>query len=188
VGTFEIIPGLPAYGEPALSFPSSGRGSHPEGFVVKFTASNGHSWVGNFQRGPTRFSEAYRYADGKHILVISGGDTYIVDPDSQVTLELWGIVQSVIPVPARNAFLLEELIYLSLVEATGMKWRTNQLSWDGIRDLSISDHSVLGEGWSAPDDTWHKFTVALETGVFTGGAYDWPEGRSKSSRPWWKFW
>jgi hypothetical protein len=82
VGTFEIIPGSPAYGEPALSFPRSDRGSNPEGFVVEFTASNGHSWVGYF---------------------------------------------------------------------------------------------ILGEGWRAPDDTWQQFIVALETGIFTGGAYDWPE-------------
>jgi hypothetical protein len=33
---------------------------------------------------------------------------------------------------------------------------------------------VLGEGWRY-DDTWHKFTVALDTGASKGGAYDGPE-------------
>jgi hypothetical protein len=47
----EALTGLPSSGPPATSFSPAGKQLHSEGLVVRFTASDGASWVGNFQRG-----------------------------------------------------------------------------------------------------------------------------------------
>jgi hypothetical protein len=174
VPTFEVVPGLPPYGPAAIPFPVSGRGAHMQGFVVRFTPTAGDSWVGNFQSGMTRFSGAYAHPDARHVLVVSGGQVYVVDPDGRSAEELGGMVASVIPIPERSALLLEEGLWLSLIDPTGLRWRTRRLSWDGIRNLSVEANFIRGEGWRY-DDTWHEFQVSLSTGDTKGGAYAGPE-------------
>lgn len=95
------------------------------------------------------------------------------------------MVSSVTQVSEENALLFEEGIFLSLISPRG-NWRTERLSWDGIRNLSVSGDFILGEGWRY-DDTWHKFSVSLANGSHTGGAYDEAEF-VPIKRPWWHFW
>jgi hypothetical protein len=83
---FEILPGLPPYGPMAKPFPSSGYASHREGFVVQFSSQKIGLWIGNFQRGLTNFSNVYEHPDGKRVVVVSGGDGYVIDPERQVSV------------------------------------------------------------------------------------------------------
>jgi len=183
--SFEVLPGLPPYGPEARPFPASGQGAFREGLVVGFESPKIGSWVGNFQAGLTSFSGAYAHPDGCHVLVISGGDIYSVDPDTQIAELSGGTVYSVKQVPELNALLFEEGIYLSLIRPNGA-WQTRRLSWDGIRKLSISDGFIMSEGWDI-DDTWREFSVSLSDGSHTGGAYDESEF-VPLKRPWWQFW
>jgi len=166
-------------------FPASGYGAFREGIVVQFESEKISTWVGNFQPGPTDFSGAYDHPDGRHVVVVAGGDVYTVDPETQIAKQSGGNVSSVIQVSEKNALLFIEDIYLSLI-GPDRNWVTDRLSWDGIRDISISGDFVVGEGWHV-DDTWHEFSVSLSDGSHTGGAYD-ESGFMQIKCPWWQFW
>ncbi len=166
---FKVLNGLPPYGPPAKPFPVSGYRFYSEGYVIEFNGGTAGAWVGNFQPGLTEFSGAYEHPDGKHILVVSGGDIYIVDPELQTAEDIGGMVESVTSVPELKALLFAEGTHLSLI-GLHRQWRTRQLSCDGIRDLSITGNFAVGEGWQH-GNTWHKFSVSLDTGDLEGGAY-----------------
>jgi hypothetical protein len=185
MASFEVLLGLPPYGPMAKPFPASGYGAFRQGFVVQFESEKIGTWVGNFQSGLTTFSGAYDHPDGKLVVIVAGGAIYIVDPDTQAAEESGGMVSSVIQVSEKNALLFNDNIYLSLISSHG-NWQTKRLSWDGIRNLSISGDFVLGEGWRY-DDTWHEFSVSLANGSHSGGAYDGSEF-VPIRRPWWQFW
>lgn len=183
--SFKILLGLPPYGPMAKPFPISGYGACHEGFVVQFESEKIGKWVGNFQSGLTSFSGAFAHPDGRRIVVVAGGDVYTVDPDTQTAEKSGGMVTSVTQVSEKNALLFNDGIYLSLI-GPDCNWQTERLSWDGIRNLSLSGDFVLGEGWHY-DDTWHEFSVSLANGSHTGGAYDESEF-VPIKRPWWQFW
>jgi len=51
---FEILPGLPSSGPPALYFTE--RGKFSEGVVVRFYPKRSEPWVGNFFGGLTEYN------------------------------------------------------------------------------------------------------------------------------------
>ena len=113
--TLEVLPGLPPYGPMAKPFPASRWGAHREAYVVKFSLNSGGSWTGNFQPGLTTFSTVCVHPDGKHVLVVSGGRVYVVDPDTETAAhDFSGMVKSIFPVPELNALLLDEVVWQSL--------------------------------------------------------------------------
>jgi hypothetical protein len=169
----------------AKPFPSSGYGAFREGFVVQFESEKIGAWVGNFQPCLTGFSGAYEHPDGTHVVVVAGGAIYIVNPDTQAAEESGGAVYSVNQLSDEKSLLFNEGTSLSLI-GRDRNWRTGRLSWDGIRNLSISDDLVSGEGWLY-DDTWRQFFVSLRDGSHTGGAYYQSEF-IPIKRPWWQFW
>src|ERR1051325_10784316 len=119
MAAFEVLPGLPPYGPAAKPFPVSGYRAHSQGFVVQFLGEKAGTWVGNFQPGLTSFSGAYEHPDGRHIVVVSGGDIYVVDPDTKTAENFGGMVEAVTPLPEKNALLFAENIYLSLIGPRG---------------------------------------------------------------------
>lgn len=89
--SFEILPGLPGTGPFPEQFTMSG-GTHREGFVVRFTADGGETWVGNFQRGfgGWYLSAAFEHPAMARFVVISGGQAYVVDPSTRACVETFG--------------------------------------------------------------------------------------------------
>jgi hypothetical protein len=140
---------------------------------VQFSVGSGATWVGNFQLGMTKFIGSFEHPDRSHVVVVSGGEVYVVDPANRSAQELGGMVVSVIPVGDSEGLLLVEVLWLTYLDQSGFKWRTRRLSWDGIRNLSVQDGVVTGQGWRY-DNTWHDFKVALESGATEGGAYAGP--------------
>src|SRR5262249_4803955 len=98
---FEILAGLPPYGAPALAFPSSGAGRHREGLVVRFNPGNVESWVGNFQRGATTYNAVLAHPDGRQVVVIAGGEGYVIDPESrsETTGLIWPTIKLSLTLP-----------------------------------------------------------------------------------------
>jgi len=185
MASFKVLPGSPPCGAMAKPFPSSGYSAFREGFVVQFESEKIGTWVGNFQPGLTTFSGVYQHPDGVHVIVVSGGAVYIVNPNTQTTEESDGMVYSVNQLGEGKDLLFNNGIYLSLI-GRDHNWRTSRLSWDGIRNLSVSGDVVSGESWRY-DDTWHRFSVSLRDGSHTGGAYDLSEF-VPVKHPWQQFW
>ena len=83
VEKFKILAGLPVYGDLPEQFSATGIGMHREGFVVQFFPSEKiASWIGNFQRGLNFFDEAFEHPDGSSVVVVAGGECYIVDVEN----------------------------------------------------------------------------------------------------------
>ncbi|MGH7132046.1 MAG: hypothetical protein ACREJO_08890 [Phycisphaerales bacterium] len=171
---FEILAGLPPYGPSPFPFPTSGRGSHSEGLVVRFFPRRGASWVGNFQRGATDLSAVERHPDGKRLIVISEGTAYLIDPECPgVGPEIGGIYGSTLR--TSTLLLLVTWIYIDAHGPNGHRWRTRRLSWNGIRAVHLSEDgtTVHGEALTL-EDTWVPFKIDIETGEAHGGSYQDP--------------
>jgi hypothetical protein len=150
---------------------ATGQGTHREGFVVEFKDVNG-AWDGNFQRGVTGFDVALEHPDGRSVIVIAGGQGYVVDRPVQRVTSMFGRA-SVTGVVYNGGDLL---VFSTFTEfeaygPAGHAWRTRRLSWDGFRSLQIDGDTLSGEGWTFAGDKWIEFSVQLATGEPVGGAY-----------------
>ena len=168
---YEILPGLPPYGARALAFSATGQGRHREGFVVRFFPSDGESWVGNFQPGLSDLDSILDHPDGKRVLVISGGQAYVIDPDAPSRwTHFGGGITFVTRVDVMRALLIGNGLWFELLGAQSMIWRSRRISWDGMRDIRVHDLRLTGESWN-PNDFWVPFTLNLVDGSVIGGSY-----------------
>jgi hypothetical protein len=177
---FHLLPGLPPYGAPAEPFSATGMGTQSEGFVVSFCPRSGESWVGNFQPGLSNFSAAENHPDGHRVIVVSGGQGYVVDPDDRKRWESFGadVVQIL---HAGDLLVFGTGVDFVAIGHEGIRWRTRRVSWDGMRNVNVapSGRLIEGEAWSPLDDEWTRFEVDTNTGHVVGGSY--PMGLGASS-------
>ena len=179
--TFEPLPGLPGTGPVPEQFSASGKGTFREGFVVRFDPDVGEPWIGNFQPGDRRrTNRALCHPDGRHVVVVAGGQAYVVDPDSRDSEALPGSwIVEIYELDELHLLLFDHQgIRFEALGAAGIQWRTRRISWDGFRDVAISGHTLSGEAWNPMGDTWARFIVDLRTGATEGGSYPLADGRS----------
>lgn len=169
---FEVLPGLPGVGPVPEQFTATGQGTHSEGFVVRFNPRSSESWVGNFVSGFVGYTGAFTHPDGRTVVIISGGQAYQVDPATRKLLRHFGggITEAIIE-PSRKLLILSDGIRLWALDASGQRWETERLSWDGTRSLRIEGQAVTGEAYDPMGDKWIPFSVCLETGKVNGGSY-----------------
>jgi hypothetical protein len=171
---FEILPGLPPYGPPAISFTHLGPREHREGLVVRFFPAHGDSWVGNFvgaAGGPT-CNRAIEHPNKRDVIIVAKGDGCIVDPNTRkIRKQLAGSVWEVFSVPALDLVVLQGLVDFEAINADDTGWRSNRISWDGFRNIEIRGTDVLGEALSPPD-AWTPFRLDLLTGHCANGIYE----------------
>jgi len=87
---FRVLNGLPSTGPYPEQFSTGGRGTHREGFVVEFFPEKKPTWVGNFQPGVTEYSAVLPHFDGTALIVIAGGQAYVIDPEERRLLTVFG--------------------------------------------------------------------------------------------------
>ena len=167
---FEVLAGLPPYGALPTQFSAGGRGTHREGFVVRFSGDGG-DWVGNFQRGVTGFDVAVPHPDGHSVIVIAGGQGYIIEPSSRQATGTFGVDITGVIRNGAEQLIASTFTDLEAIGREGPQWRTRRLSWDGLRSLRVEDGELVGEGWTPAGDQWIAFRVDLASGIAIGGAY-----------------
>jgi len=148
---------------------------------VEFENNAGGTWVGNFGRGLSNLDVALPHPDGLRVLVIAGGALYDVDPRKAEPMdEADCCVTEVLTVTELNCFVFA-LNHISLMrwDATGKRWDTGRISWDGFANLRVQGNRILGEAWSAPNDEWVPMEVDLDTGEVSGGADQLPDYRQR---------
>lgn len=172
---FEVLEGLPPYGPRAEPFPSIGRATYSEGFVVRFFPTNGDPWVGNFAAGLSSLCTVETHPDGQRLVIISGGAGYIINPENckEVTeIGYWftGLLR------VGDMLIMTSPIDLEAIGPEGRRWRTKRISWDGLRNLALADDGrvITGEAWTFADEEWIAFEVDLGTGEVKGGSYSGP--------------
>ncbi len=78
---FEILSGLPAYGEMYITIPENAYTQFSEGLAVKFIRKDNSEWVGNFEKGKSNLKFVYELNDGD-IMVIAFGICYLINPEN----------------------------------------------------------------------------------------------------------
>jgi len=171
---FEILSGLPPYGAAAEPFSATGQGKHREGFVVRFAAKSGDTWVGNFQPGFGGMSDVSEHPDGVNLVVIAGGQGYVIDPDRRCCVATFGAGISVkFAVPELNATVFGNGLWFEAIGPAGHMWRSERISYDGMKDLVVDGLTLTGDSWRY-DDQWVPFALNLANGEFTGGSWGGP--------------
>jgi hypothetical protein len=172
---WEVLPGLPAYGDPALPFSDTGLGLHREGLVVRFQVGD-LAWTGNFQRGFGECETVLLHPNGKDVIVLAGGTAYIVDPRTRELHRSFGAdLQFAAQIPGTATIVVGNGLWFESMPADGEGWRTRRISWDGMREIRFVDDSLVGEAYTPLDDAWYPFTVDLQNGDVTGGSYNGPD-------------
>ncbi len=170
-GLPRILPGLPGDGNLPRHFSATGTGTHREGLVVEFGAAGDRCWVGNFQPGLTNFSAIFADEGEPEASVLAGGQGYRVNVETgELLAEFGGDIESVLEIPNVGCLLCSPTDFELHRRGGAVVWRSRRISWDGFRNLSVHGGELRGEAWMF-DDSWHPFTVALETGVVEGGSY-----------------
>jgi hypothetical protein len=170
------LPGLPPYGDPAVSFSATGMGTHSEGLVVRFHRGDGSTWTGNFQRGYGQAETILTHPNGREVIVIAAGTAYVVDPSAQRLLRHFGgDIEFVGRSPDSSNLIFGNGLWFECLTSEGVGWQTRRISWDGMRNVAFVGGDQLSGEASALDHGWHSFNVDLRSGHVTGGSYDGPD-------------
>lgn len=169
---FKILNGLPAYGPLPEQFSSTGMGKHREGFVVEFFPRNSQNWIGNFQPGLGGVDDVIEHIDADHVIVLAGGQAYVVDPETRsIVNDFGGQIEHVISISELQILLFGNGLWFEAIGQSGFIWRTRRLSWDGMRSINHNGNALSGEGYDPMTDSWVPFFVDLSSGNSTGGSY-----------------
>lgn len=142
---------------------------------MEFLPDGKSAWVGNFQPGITDYFAVLPHLEGKSLIVIAGGQAYVIDPEERCLSETFGgNISIAFAAPQANLLVLGNGIWLEAWTHTGLRWRSRRISWDGMSDLRLENDKVRGAAWSPIDDCEYPFAVDLATGVVEGGCYDVP--------------
>jgi hypothetical protein len=159
----------------AESFSDTGQGRHSEGYVVRFHAINGESWVGNFHSGLSGYCGVTEHPNGRDLIVISCGQGYVVDPDDRNKREyLDASIETILPVPELGILVFGNGLWFEAVGTCGFAWGSQRISWDGMKELRREGTMLSGLAWSPLEDDWTPFELDLTTGSHRGGSYNGP--------------
>jgi hypothetical protein len=172
---YEVLPGLPPYGPPAVVFSATGQRKHSEGFVVRFFPRTGESWVGNFISALCGVSGVFSHPDGRHLIVLSAGEGYVIDPETRQCVHCFGgQVVNVIPIPQLELLVVGNGLWFEAIGRNGILWKSPRISWDGMRNLEVHDFVLSGEAYDPMTNDWRPFKVDVLSGKPNGGSYSGP--------------
>ena len=169
---YELLRGLPPYGDFALSIPDQWGGGGKEGIVVRF-GDGDSAWVGNFRPGFSGLTSVLPHPDRHRVIVLAEGDCWAVDPRLRAAELLAEGVADVLHVPSTPDILLVDATAITRVGRAGVDWRTRRLSWDGLSGVTLAGSVVTGTAWDAIHDRECAFIVELETGDALAFAPGW---------------
>jgi hypothetical protein len=140
--------------------------------VVEFSPPAAGSWVGNFQRAIGSYSGAVAHPNARDVIVVAGGEGYVVDPaTAELKATFGGGIEGLWVTESQLVILNDGGIRFSALGESDWRWHTQRLSWDGFERVTIDGPRILGQAWDAIDQCWLPFSIDLATGASQGGAY-----------------
>jgi len=174
---YEILDGLPIYGDMAVPIVSDSEVFVSEGYVVKFYKDNGSTWIANFPQGLGSLSFVKSIPNNNSILVVAGGDGYLMNPNHTKPIQEFNYFADTMVERDNGRLILASLTdIMFLDENAEIEWETGRVSWDGIKDLKLEGNILTGYAYDVgmydennDDNAWVKFTIDLETKEIEGG-------------------
>jgi hypothetical protein len=80
-------------------------------------------------------------------------------------------VTQILPAPAAHLILLAGFHSVLAIDATGLRWQSARLSWEGVTMAHIDANHLHGTGWNMHTDHEVPFTLDLATGAHQGGGF-----------------
>lgn len=204
---FEILKGLPPYGPMYIPISDDEEPFYSEGYIVKFKKSDGEEWVANFRPGWTNYSNIFDFPEQNLIVVFAGGQGYIMNPEEQKPKMTFGLtIKDVIQKEDRSLICSDGIHILLLDNKTGEIWKSDRISWDGIKDLKLVDNKISGQTYDPTNSNqhWSDFELDFETKEIKGGSFQefldrnehlevqengmLREKTEKKKKLWWKIW
>ncbi|WP_431204774.1 hypothetical protein ACQ86E_06895 [Bradyrhizobium betae] len=177
---FEVLPGLPPYGPPAVSFTQNGPREWREGQVVCFYPSDSEPWVGNFLGGLTRFSAVLNHPNGSDVIVIAMGEAVIVDPETRSLRDSIGSqIEEIFVLEEEKFVVFRSIVDFCAMAADNTKWHSPRISWDGFRNLTRRGLELSGEAWTPIEDAWVPFKLDLSNGQCLDAIYQTDMSRAR---------
>jgi hypothetical protein len=185
---YEVLKGLPPYGKPAIPMVPDGELFVSEGFVVKFYKEDGNEWIGNFPKGVTDLFAVRSFDTSQLLLIISGGDGYLIDPNKPEVLKYFDYMVTEMLEWEEGKLILASYDSVTAIDKSGhVVWKVDLDGSDGVKDLYIDDHVLFGKAYDIygyeREDPWVVFYVDLITQELT-----WVDRYSRSypNLSWWQ--
>ena len=108
------------------------------------------------------------------LLALAGGYAYLIDtlePEHCLHLPLRPATQ-ILPVPAAELILLAGFHNVLALDATGLRWQSARLTWEGVTLSSVHQGRLHGTGWNLHTDKEVPFSIDLESGIHQGGGFN----------------
>lgn len=186
---YEILDGLPPYGTMYIPIAEDGMEFYYEGYVVRLFRSDGTTWVANFKTGETNYSSVFEIPKTDIIVVIANGQGYTMTPDLQKPVDIFGHAITQVISTNDGRLIAADITNLVIINSDATIWRSERISWDGIKDLTLLDNIISGLAYDPMhvSDEWINFSFNLDTNEFIGGGYR-RHHFEKAKKPFWKFW
>jgi len=170
----ELVDELP-FGPHAYCYPGAVEGAVVDGVAVLITPTDAKigAWLGTFAKGHLSLragSQVGICPDKKSFYVISRGESYLVEsrcPENWSQLSIQPVM-GVVAIPNKNILLFYSADRILAWGENGLLWKTDSISFDGIKILNIDSTSVTVEVWDAPTRASVTAIVDLESGSTTG--------------------
>lgn len=137
-----------------------------DGTYLMFTADAAIAWLGCCGDGLTTSSCVVETFSPLHCCVVAGGQCYLVDvkePTGTIAIPGGDVVECV-RCPEYELVLLVSLIDITGMQKDGTWWRSERVASDEIRNITIGEGVVRGEGWRADAGEWTAFMIDARTG------------------------
>ena len=181
---YEILDGLPVYGEMYIPVSNDEICNYSEGLVVKFYKSDGTTWIANFSRGSTNLCKVYDFPELKRTVVFAFGQCYIMTDGYEKPLQTIGHSFSAVFEASDNILIAADILNFTVIEINkDIVWNSEMISYDGFRELGFAAENVTGLARELTTEEWKPFSFNYRTNKVLG-TYN----HDRKIKPWWQFW
>jgi hypothetical protein len=173
----------------------SGEPFYWEGFPVRLFKSDGSNWIANFEPGWTELCDVIDLKKTSNILIVAQGKCYLMNTEETKPIRVFGAAYTKVLQLETGQLVFQGQDSLTIVEPNGEHWKTERISFDGLKDVEyikdIEHTNGLVKGLSFDQtngaDEWVPFSYIIEKKELIGGSYN-RFGPWTPVKPWWKFW
>lgn len=133
---------------------------------------DGESWIGGFECGPGRLTGLFATPSPDVVCVVAKGQGFWVPVLAPGDVEIIRSIpiEDVIAVPGKRVLVFADYTELEAYGGGGSLWRTERLSWDGLKITKVTAEVIRGTAWDSPANRDVAFSVDTETGASEGGS------------------